>query len=118
MSLYGDNTNVGGLIYYNSGTIKKCYTHVNIVSNQDVQTRFHAGGLIGVNVGNVENCYSTGIITSSFVTSDVSSSGLIYLCGYITEPKYVIDCYSAVIANNIGTYFGMVNSLYPEQEEL
>jgi len=114
LSLLSTNSNprIGGLVRLNTGTIKKCYTDVDIKYIDPTPTSFCAGGLVEYNTGNIENSYAVGIITSSFIGGNVTSSGLIRQCGYTITPKHVSNCYSAVIADNAGTFYGMVDSFY------
>jgi len=48
---------VGGLVGYNRGTVRNCYSSGNVTGDSDV------GGLVGDNAGTVSNSYSTGNVT-------------------------------------------------------
>ena len=77
------NNYVGGLIGYNSGTVKGCFATGSLSSSS---SRFntncynYAGGLIGYNShGTITNCYTTVSTTS---TATITTTGYQYFYGY------------------------------------
>ena len=111
----------GGLVAYNKGIIKNCYTTGNISSDSDESivggligtntgngtvTNCYAtgdvsgeyvGGLIGYNIGNIQNCYATGNITS------MNFEG-IYAGGFIGyNHAEITNCYATGNVNALST---------------
>ncbi|MFU8796762.1 MAG: GLUG motif-containing protein, partial [Dehalococcoidia bacterium] len=51
------DTEAGGLVGRNTGTIRDCYTTGSVVGDE------YVGGLVGLNTRAIHNCYSTGRVT-------------------------------------------------------
>ena len=77
---------VGGLVGYNSGTVKNCY------STGSISGAIGVGGLVGYNSGTVQSCYTTGNVTGDHMFA----GGLV---GYNSKKGIVKNCYSL---GNIG----------------
>lgn len=95
-------SNLGGLVGYNRGSIKQCYSSGMITGG------FYVGGLVGENDGDVNNCYS-----SCSVTGNCAVGGLVGfnwgvniadLDGDIIDREgNITECYSTSVVT--GSYY-------------
>jgi hypothetical protein len=102
---YGLDNGVGGLVGRNYGTIKGCYSAVEV---NETEYCSYAGGLVGLNKqgGIVSNSYATGKVNSG-----VNVGGLI---GGNTEDGNVSFCYSTGQVSgdsNVGGLVGDSNAV-------
>ena len=69
----------GGIVQYNYGTIKQCFTEGTITNDNDYT---YAGGIAGQNHSSIQDCYSTVSITVTLGAGGIaqSNSGTIERC--------------------------------------
>ena len=87
-------TNIGGFAYNSSGTIKDCYTNINVASS------VRSGGFVYQNSGTIETSFTNNFVQTKssahmpFVATDTTGNylddGNIYDCYYIDENYTVI----------------------------
>lgn len=95
---YDGSQYIGGIVGYNKGTIKNCYTKVDLLSKGG-SSLDKVGGIVGYNEGTVENCYATGNVT----TNSSLTGGIVGMNSNGT----LSDCYwSGNATNGIGSGSG------------
>lgn len=96
-SVSSEDTEVGGFVGYNEGTIEKCYAFASVVGKGTV------GGFVGenVNTGSILNCYSRGTVTAT-------GAGHVYLGGFVGSNSLqaeISNCYSTGFVSAPNTTF-------------
>ncbi len=85
-SVWGNGSNVGGLVGYNGGTVSQCYYSTGSGSVWGNGNK--VGGLVGYNdKGTVLKCYSTGSVSGGYYVGGLVgyNGGTVSQCYYSTE---------------------------------
>jgi len=104
-------SNVGGLVGSNAGTVTNCYS-TGVVSDNSNYGEENIGGLVGYNSGTVTNCYSTGAVSDNS-GQDGGYGGEDRIGGLVgANSGTVTNCYStgAVTDNSIENPFAFGTS--------
>ncbi len=64
----------GGIAGRNKGTIKNCFTTVEVEAWTNSYTNSYAGGIAGCNQSDISNCYATGEISSALYAGGIAGS--------------------------------------------
>lgn len=96
-SISSEDSEVGGFVGYNEGTIEKCYAFAS------VEARATVGGFVGenINTGTILNCYSRGAVTAT-------GSGHVYLGGFVGSNNFqgeITNCYATGFVSAPNTSF-------------
>jgi type II secretion system protein G len=90
---------IGGLVGFNNGTIKNCYTTGKVSGSSN-----YIGGLVGQNDGTITDCYATAEVTGSGYTGGLvgRNHGTITSC-YATGEVTGNEHTSGLVGSNYGT---------------
>lgn len=89
----------GGIAGHNQGTIKNCFTAVEVKASSNDGRLGYAGGITGLNQSGISNCYTTGSTTSDCYAGGIAGSN------FNSASSNISYCYATgkVISDNYAT---------------
>ena len=97
--------NAGGLVAYNSGTIKNCLSNVEVTSTGNM-TGYYTAGIAGYNYGSISSCVNLGDITGTTALGGIAGISV----GPI-ENSYNLGDVTCSSGNHVGGVVGQMRSM-------